>query len=299
MEQNKTFDAIIIGGSYAGLAAGLALGRSMRKVLIIDSGRPANRQTPHSHNFLTRDGITPAELSAIARAEVLQYPTVEMINDRVETVNGSDHNFLVATSSGAMLHTKKILFTTGIKDQMPDISGFADCWGISAIHCPYCHGYEYRGQNTGILINGDHAIEFADLIRNWTDQLIIFTNGEIKISLEHQQQIAKLNIQIVDKQIIQIEHDKGYMTSLVFKDGSKQNLNALYARLPFDQHSKIPADMGCDITTTGYIFTDEFQKTSLPGVYAAGDNTSMMRSVAGAVAAGSKAGAMLNRELIG
>ncbi|HEV7380061.1 MAG TPA: NAD(P)/FAD-dependent oxidoreductase, partial [Dyadobacter sp.] len=178
MTENKKWDVIIVGGSYAGLAAEMSLGRAIRNVLIIDSGKPCNAQTPHSHNFLSRDGITPAELATIAREQVLAYPSVQILNGTATSVSGTNGNFVVGTEAGQEFHTRKVLFATGVRDLIPEIPGVRECWGISVIHCPYCHGYEVRNEKTGIWINGSATLEFASLIRNWTPELTILTNGE-------------------------------------------------------------------------------------------------------------------------
>ena len=138
------FEVIIIGGSYSGLAAAMALGRSVRRVLIIDSGAPCNRFTPHSHNFITHDGEVPAVISAKAKAQVLAYPTVQFQEGIVTKADKTAQGFTVTTASGATYTAKKLFIATGVKDILPEINGLAACWGVSAIHCPYCHGYEYR-----------------------------------------------------------------------------------------------------------------------------------------------------------
>lgn len=283
---NQQFDVVIIGGSYAGLSAGMSLGRAIRNVLIIDSGNPCNKQTPHSHNFITHDGEKPAAIAAKAKEQVLKYPTIQFMEGKVTTVTGVNNNFIV----NGDIHTKKILFTTGVKDRMPDIEGFAECWGISVIHCPYCHGYEYRGQKTGIMANGEMATEFGTLITNWTDQLTIFTNGKSTM--------AEGNLNVVEKEIAKVIHKKGYIEQIEFKDGSTTALDALYAKIPFTQHSDIPGKLGCTINEHGFIVVDDFKKTTIPGIYAAGDNTTFMRSVSAAVAAGTLAGASIVKDLV-
>ena len=298
MEENDNYEVVIVGGSYAGLSAAMTLGRAIRRVLLIDSGKPCNIQTPHAHNFLTQDGNTPAAISASGKSQVMAYPTVQFLNDQVTVVHGVDNNFQLSTLGGKEVSTKKIIFATGIKDLMPDITGFADCWGISVIHCPYCHGYEYKGENTGILINGDSAIEFGLLVKNWTDRLTIFTNGRSTINQAHLTQLNAMEITVIEKKLRTIEHQDGYLANIIFDDGESQSLNALYARLPFEQHCQIPAKLGCVYNDLGYIRVDQFQKTSVPGIYAAGDNTSQLRSISSAVAAGSAAGAFINKELI-
>lgn len=298
MESNQKYDVIIVGGSYAGLSAALALGRAIRKVLVIDSGRPCNRQTPHSHNFLTQDGSKPADIAALAKSEVMQYPTVEFFDGEVEAVTGVDNDFDVFTANGKKLKAKKLIFSTGVRDLMPEIPGFAACWGISVIHCPYCHGYEYKDQVTGILADGNTAFEMSLLIRNWTKQLSVFTNGKSALTPEQREKLSAMNIHVVEKTVQEIVHVDGHLDQIRFTDGSHRILKALYARPAFEQHCAVPMEIGCGINTAGYIQIDEMQKTNVPGVFAAGDNTSRMRSVSGAVAAGGKAGAFINHELI-
>lgn len=298
MSDNKAYDVVIIGGSYAGLAAGMALGRSIRKVLIIDSGQPCNAQTPHSHNFITHDGSAPAEIAAQAKAQVLQYPTVRFLEDLAIAVSGTDPLFRVETAQNGVFTAKKLLFATGIKDLLPGIPGLASCWGISVIHCPYCHGYEYRGQRTGILINGNQASEFSMLLRNWTDKLSIFTNGPSEIPEQERMDILKRGITIDERIVAEVVHEEGMIKEIGFSDGSAQELDALYAKIPFIQHCPIPEALGCKLTIAGFIEVDECKRTSVHGVFAAGDNSWGMRSVSSSVGAGNLAGAFINHELI-
>ena len=298
-KENTTFDVVIIGGSYAGLSAAMALGRALRNVLVIDSGKPCNAQTPHSHNFITQDGEAPAAIAAKAKEQVMQYPTVQFLNDTAVAVTGENSNFSVSTSAGLTIHAKKLLFATGVKDIMPAIEGFAPCWGISVIHCPYCHGYEYKSQPTGILMNGDMAIDMAELIENWTSQLTIFTNGKSTISNSRLEQFLTLSqVQVVEKEIRSFQHIGGKLQYIEFADGSTQTLDALYARPAFIQQSNIPELLGCQFTEAGYLVVNDMQQTNIPGVYAAGDNITMRRAVSGAVATGGFAGAIINHELI-
>lgn len=298
MDTDTDFDVIIIGGSYAGLSAAMALGRSLRKVLILDAGKPCNEQTPHSHNFLTQDGETPAAISKKAKAQVSEYPTVQFFNDFALSGKKIENGFEIITKTGKTFNGKKLIFATGIKDVLPKIEGFAECWGITAIHCPYCHGYEVRKVKTGVLANGDGAFETAKLISNWTKELTIFTNGASELTTEQIQELNQRNIEVNEMSISSINHKNGYMESLNFSNGESETLKALYARVPFIQHSDIPTQLGCELNEHGYLSFDMFQKTSVPGVFAAGDNTTFMRSVAQAVYAGGAAGVGANMELI-
>ena len=292
------YEVIIIGGSYAGLSAAMALGRSLRRVLIIDSGLPCNRQTPHSHNFLTQDGKTPKEISAIAKLQIEQYDTVRSYNGLAVSGLKTEDGFEITCQTGEIFTAKKLIFATGVKDKMPDIPGFAECWGISVIHCPYCHGYEVKGQVTGILANGDFAAHYAQLIQHWTKDLTIFTNGISTLTPEQTAKIDKHNIQIIEKEINYLKHENGHIAQIVFSDHSTVSLKAIYSRPDFEQHCKIPELLGCELTEQGFLKVDMFQKTNVPNVFACGDNTSPMRSVANAVATGTMAGVVVNNGMI-
>lgn len=292
------FDVIIIGGSYAGLSAAMALGRSLKHVLVIDSGTPCNRQTPHSHNFITQDGATPAQIAALAKAEVLKYDTIRFCNAlataAVQTANG----FEVTISTGQQFAAKKLLFATGVNDQMPGIHGFAECWGISVLHCPYCHGYEVKNAILGLIGNGDAGYELCKLISNWSRELILFTNGPSTLTEAQQAKLTKHHIAIIETPIDSFQHNNGYIHHILLQNGTLKPVDAVFARVPFQQQCLLPQYLGCEITETGHIKTDDFQKTTVPGIYAAGDNATMYRSVPAVVAAGSKAGAFINKELI-
>jgi thioredoxin reductase len=291
-------DVIIIGGSYAGLSAAMALGRSLRTVVIIDSGKPCNRQTPHSHNFITQDGETPLSIFSKAKTQVLVYPTVQFFGELALDGKKTNDRFEIRTDAGHIFTGKKVLFATGVTD-IPHIQGIAECWGISVLHCPYCHGYEVRNQHIGIIGNGDMGFDLVRLLRNWTTHLTLFTNGISTLTHHQRDKLQSHQIDIIEKEISSLAHTNGQVESLQFSDNTTHDrINAVFTRLPFQQHCMIPQELGCEMTEQGFIKTDMMQKTSLHGVYAAGDNTTMMRSVSAAVAAGTVAGAAINREMI-
>ncbi|WPP50193.1 NAD(P)/FAD-dependent oxidoreductase [Catalinimonas niigatensis] len=298
MTANRNFEVIIVGGSYAGLSAAMALGRSMRKVLIIDSGKPCNRQTPHAHNFITQDGHTPRQIAETAKEQVLKYDTIQFYTGLA--INGvkTAHGFEIKTQSGEVFYAKKLLFTTGVTDQMPDIMGFSDCWGISILHCPYCHGYEVKGEIIGLIGNGELGFEFCRMLSNWSNKLVLFTNGKSTLTPEQTEKINSHDIQIIENEILAFEHQKGHIQNIKLKDAEKKQVSAVFAKVGFEQHCEIPEQLDCEITEQGFIKVDDFYKTTIPGVYAAGDNTSMFRALSLATAAGTKAGAFINRELI-
>lgn len=299
MKKDQVFDTIIIGGSYAGLSAAMALGRSLRSVLIIDSGTPCNRQTPHSHNFLTQDGKTPAEISAIAREQVAQYDTIEFLADSVTMAKQVNELFVVDTANQMRYQARKLIIATGIRDIMLEIPGFAECWGISVIHCPYCHGYEFRGKRTGILVPEDPAaaLHLSGLVKNLTPHVTLFTHGKTPFDASQLMNFKERNIQVNTNKISEILHQDGNLKQLQLENGETVVIDALYARVPFELHHTIAEQLGCIKTEMGLLQVDPFQKTTVSGVYACGDIANPMRAVASAVYSGNLAGAMVNMAL--
>lgn len=295
--QKHFYDVVIIGGSYAGLSAAMALGRSLRDVLVIDSGQPCNRQTPHSHNFLTQDGETPAEISALARQQVEQYHSVQFMNGLASAGRKIEEGFEIDTRDGKTFRAKKLIIATGVRDLMPDIKGFAECWGISAIHCPYCHGYENKSKRTGIMMKGDHAAHFVPLIFNLSKDVVFFTQGKHDVDPDFLKKMKQKGIEVIDTPMSEIVHQDGSMSEVILKAGKKVRLDALYAPVPFEQSTDIPASLGCELTEQGHIKVDMMNATTVPGVYACGDSIIPFRAVAQAVSSGNLAGAALNREL--
>lgn len=298
MTEQKHFEVIIVGGSYSGLSAAMSLGRSLRQVLVIDSGLPCNRQTPHSHNFITHDGEKPAVISAKAKLQVDFYTTVQFYNGLAISAIKTENGFEIKTESGLTFTSRKVLFATGVKDLLPDIKGFAECWGISVLHCPYCHGYEVKKEKTAIIANGEMGFEFAKLISNWTKDLRLLTNGKSTLTEEEIKILQQHKIEILEDEIDSFEHENGNIQNIIFKNQSKISVKAIYTRPPFGQHCHLPEALGCELTQQCLIKIDAFQKTNIPGVFASGDSVIQARSVAMAVSSGSFAGASINKEFI-
>ncbi|MFA6248890.1 MAG: NAD(P)/FAD-dependent oxidoreductase [Mucilaginibacter sp.] len=292
------YEVIIIGGSFAGLSAAMALGRSVRRVLVIDNADPCNKKAPHSHNFLTNDGAAPADITLAARRELAAYKTVKMMTDTVENVVQIDEGFKVTTTKAQTFTTQKVLIATGLKDIMPKIPGFAGCWGTSIIHCPYCHGYEVYQEKLAVFGNGDEGFEFAKLINNWSRNVTLFTNGVSTLNPGQEQKLKEHGINIIQTKINAIDCVNNQVQAIKLKDGTEYAIQAIFARVPFKQHTDIPQQLGCALTEQGHIQTDNFCATTIPGVYAAGDNSSPLRGVANAVANGMMAGVFINKALI-
>ena len=298
MTNTNNFDVIIIGGSFAGLSAAMSLGRALRNVLVIDSGLPCNRQTPHSHNFITQDGKTPKQIATLAKEQVSQYKTIKFYSGAAINAIKKEKRFQVKTEAGDLFHSRKLIIATGLKDIMPGIQGFAECWGISVIHCPYCHGYEVRNEKTGILGNADYGFEFSRLVSNWTKDLTLYTNGKSTLPPERVEKLREHNISIVENEIHSFEHTNGQIKNIVFSDHSKTSITAIYARPLSTQHSEIASQLGCELTEQGRVKVDPSQLTTVDGVFACGDCATSSRDIALAVSSGVIAGGTCNKELI-
>lgn len=301
-KSRSSYDAIIVGGSYAGLSAAMTLGRSKRSVLIVDSGEPCNRQTPHAHNLITHDGSTPASIALKAKEQTLAYPTVQFVSAKATVLSGNDGSFTIQTSSGEAYHAKKVLLATGLRDVPLSIEGFAECWGISVLHCPYCHGYEVKDKTLAVIGNGDMGFEFTRLIHHWSNNLTVLTNGAPALTEEQSVKISTHGIQIISTPITRFVHQGGQIQHIVFEDGRTQSFDAVFSRSGRAHHSDLHTMIGCELASggmyDGLIQTDDFARTSVAGIYAAGDNASPMRSLSSAMAAGNKAGAFINHDLI-
>jgi thioredoxin reductase len=298
MFDNNNFEVTIIGGSYSGLSAAMCLGRALRNVLIIDSGMPCNEQTPHSHNFLTQDGKTPKQIATLAKEQVSQYKTIKFYNGLAVSGAKTANGFRINTQTNELFYSRKLIISTGRKDIMPGIKGFAECWGISVIHCPYCHGYEVKNEKTGIVGNGDYGFEFSRLVYNWTKDLTLYTNGKSKLTKEQTDKLTEHGIPIIEKEIDYFEQVNGQIQNIIFIDNSKTSIKAIYARPAFKGHSEIAEQLGCELTEQGLIKVDESQKTTINGVFACGDISNSSRDISLAVASGATAGGACNKEII-
>eukprot|EP00523_Entomoneis_sp_CCMP467_P015617 CAMPEP_0168783300 /NCGR_PEP_ID=MMETSP0725-20121227/9613_1 /TAXON_ID=265536 /ORGANISM="Amphiprora sp., Strain CCMP467" /LENGTH=325 /DNA_ID=CAMNT_0008833269 /DNA_START=25 /DNA_END=999 /DNA_ORIENTATION=- len=315
----KVYDVLIVGGSSAGWSAALCLGRSLRSVLVLDSNQPCNRFTPHSQNFLTRDGEAPGTIRQIAMDQVLNIygETVEYQGDVVVTqgknlTTESGTLFELTTDAGTVFQGKKVVFATGVKDMLATtIEGFEDCWGVSIIHCPYCHGYEHKERPTAVLLHNPEAkqaMKMIPLVKNVVGPnhpLTMLTNGKLPAELgfdaTHLEKLEQHNIVVITQPVKKIVHEKGYLSKVHFEQGAEQQhleISVMYALVKTEQACRVPIDdLGCNVDEMGYVAVDPMQKTSVPGIFACGDNTTFLRQIAKAVSAGNICGAIVNMEL--
>jgi thioredoxin reductase len=291
------FDVVIIGGGPAGLSAGLTLGRFRRSVLICDGQHPRNAKSTGVHGFLSRDGIHPQELLQIAREQLTPYSTVQIRAQEVIDIVQSDGTFNVYLQDGTCESTKKVLLATGVKDILPSIEGIDALFGQSVFHCPYCHGWEARDKAIAIVANGDTAIHFSKLLHSLSRDLVICTNGSPEIGSSERLQLDRLGIQIIETPILRLKRQDAILEGLEFTDGRTLQRDVIFVRPAQQQHSPLPAKLGCTMTAQGYVNVDEQGKTSIDGVYAAGDLASPMQQVVHAASRGAATAAFINAEL--
>lgn len=298
MKNIQQFDVAIIGGASAGLAAALILGRSIRKTVVFDTGEPRNKPAAHAHNVFTRDGVSPLEILAIAKEQLKAYPTVSVAQDRVVSAAKENGAFRLETASGGTVVVRKLILATGVKDVLPEIAGIQALWGNKVIHCPYCHGFEVRNTPVALIGNDDMVFHQTGLIYNLNKDLTIFTNGKCAFSEEQQAKLQKQGIGLIETTVTAIE-DEGDGIRIILADGTEHRRQAAYVKAVRMQfHTELAVQLGCELEEAGSIKVDEFQQTTVPGVFAAGDVAHpMMHQVMAAVAAGSKAGAMCNGQM--
>jgi len=292
------FDVIIVGGSAAGLSAALVLGRACRRVLVCDTGKPRNAIAHASHSFLTRDGIKPTELLQIARDQLRPYQSVQFREVEVTQINPYPNHFEVTLGNGEQATARKLLLATGVIDELPEIEGFREFWGNSIFHCPYCHGWEVRNQPFALLGSGQIGFELAVLLKGWSDDLVLCSNGAAELDEEKRQLLARHNIPIYEEKILKVEGQNGQLERIVFVNGDTLPRKIIFFRPHQRQHSDFPQKLGCEFDSNGFVKVDEFGQTSLPNVYVAGDMSHLKQQITFAVSTGATAAAAINHALL-
>lgn len=289
------YDVIVIGGSYAGMAAALQLLRARRTVLIIDAGKRRNRTATHSHGFLGQDGVDPAELARAARAQLMAYPTLTWLDGDAERATGTKDEFRV-TSHGKAYSAKRLLFATGVLDQLPEIPGVLERWGRSVFHCPYCHGYELDQGRIGVIATGPMSIHQAQLLAEWGDTTF-FTNGAFELDGTSAVELSNRSVSIETTPVARIEG----RADVVLTDGRQLTFEGLFTAPRNRPATPIAEQLGCELVETPMgtqIWTSETKETSLSGAFACGDVARVPHSVSLAVGDGAWAGAQLHRSLV-
>ncbi len=264
------YEAIVIGGGPAGLSAALVLGRQRRRVLVVDEGRPRNRPATEMHMYLGRDGKPPAMLLADGRAEIAAYPTVEFREERVVRAEGKLGDFVLTLADGAEERAARLLLATGVTDRPIDVPGLAELWGRGVFHCPFCHGYETNGKTIAVIGNGPEAMLAGYVADRYSDDVVLCPNGPADLPEPVAAALAARNVTINPVPLAAVEGEPDALT-LRFADGAGLDRQAVYHRAPTHPNTALAADLGCELLGDGCVQVDEYGRTSIAGVYAAGD----------------------------
>lgn len=296
--RNDICDVAIVGGGPAGLSAALILGRCCRRVMLFDAGRPRNSVSPELHGFLTRDCEHPGDLRRLGRAQLERYETVTVRDVAVEDALGKDGHFIVTTEDGATVRTRKLLLASGVKDELPEIEGFAATYGVSAFHCPYCDGWERRGQAIAVLGTGTKGQALALELLGWSKDVVLCTNGPHELDDEERASLDRNGIGVEERPIARLESEDGRLSEIVFAEGPPLPRQALFFSAPTNQSSGIASALGCEFNERGSVRTSSYEKTNVAGLYVAGDASHHVELAIVAAAEGAMAAFAINAELL-
>ncbi|RST85299.1 NAD(P)/FAD-dependent oxidoreductase [Aquibium carbonis] len=292
-------DVIIVGGSYAGLSAAMQVARARRKVLVIDAGQRRNRFSETSHGFLGRDGHAPGAIASEAQGQLLAYPTVEFISGAAIAASGEIDAFRVDLADGSTVEGRRIVLATGVEDVLPDVPGLAAQWGIGAMTCPYCHGYELNRGRIGVLASGPMSLHQAAMLPEW-GQTTLLANGVFDPADPQLADLAERGVAMEFATVAAVEGEPGSPV-VVLSDGRRLPMDGLFVATRTRIVTPLPQMLGCAIAEGPqgpYVATDAMKATTVPGVFACGDVASPMASVAISVGHGALAGAAVHRSII-
>jgi thioredoxin reductase len=290
----STYDVAIVGGGGAGLSAALVLGRARRSVVVIDAGAPRNAPATAMHGFLSRDGVAPAELLRHGREEATNYG-VDFALDRVVS---AEPGFSVQLAEGGTLEARRLLIATGASDELPEIDGVRERWGRDFLHCPYCHGWEVRDQPLGVLGTGTGSVEHAQLIRQWSDDLVFFTHTYDLTAAEREQLQAR-GILIIDAEVRALVVQDDRLKGVVLRDGRTVERAALFIRPDIRPRLHgLAEQLGLELDATGFVRVDTGGRTTVAGVWAAGNVSNPRAQVITAAGEGSAAAIAINADLV-
>jgi thioredoxin reductase len=300
---NENYDVVVVGAGAAGLAGAVALARSRRPVLVVDAGEPRNAPASHVHNFLTRDGTPPAQIYATGREEVARYGG-QFETGRVTALSRDGERFAVQIGDRART-ARRLLIATGLRDELPAVPGLAERWGIDVLHCPYCHGWEVRDQEIGILATGPGAVHQALLFRQLSQHVTVLAHTAPELTHEEREQFAALGIAVIEGTVVQVEAEDDGLAGVKLADGTRVPLDALIVAPRMTANAELLAPLGLtpdEVTSGGHVFGSQIQAdpsgaTSVPGVWVAGNLASIQAQVISSAAAGLAAGAAINADL--
>lgn len=291
------YDVVVIGGGAAGLSAALVLSRARRKVLVVDSGTPRNAPAAHLHGFLSRDGLAPGELLALGRDEVTGYGGEILDGTVTELVPAGRSGFWVLLSNGQRVSARRLLVATGLRDELPDIPGLRDRWARDVLHCPYCHGYEVRDQQLGVLGGSPDAAHYAQIVRQWAADVVFFVSTGTLTVVERSQLVARA-IGIVEGTVKQVLVEDDSLRGVEMDDGRTIPRGALFVPPRFVPHNDLLVGIGCDLDEGGWVTAETSGHTTVRGLWVAGNLANPRAQIISAAGEGSAAAMAINADLV-
>ena len=300
---DTSWECIIVGGGAAGLSAALVLGRARRRVLVVDAGQQSNLAALGIGGLLGHDGRSPAELYELGRKELQRYPSVEVRRGEARAAARHEDGFVVELADGTHERTRRVLLATGMEYRSRSVPGLAELWGRSVFHCPFCHGWEVRDQPLAVLAQGERAMHMARLLRGWSDDVVVLTNGTGDLPADIRTCLHAGRVRVDERPIAHLASADGELEAVVFADGSRLPRRGLLVAGTVHQRTGLAAQLGVAFAAAGPVSAeavevDPLYRTSVPGVFAAGDVCAQMPQVAAAIAAGSGAAASVVQSLI-
>ena len=290
-------DVVVIGGGAAGLSAALVLARARRTVAVVDAGAPRNAPAAHMHGFLSRDGLPPQDLLAVGRDEMTSYGGTLIDGSVAATTRCADGGFEVRLDDGSVLAARRVLVATGLHDVLPDIPGVRERWGRDLLHCPYCHGYEVRDQPLGVLGGTTEAVQHAQLVRQWSSDVVLFPHTDTPTA-HQREQLAAREIRVVEGTVQRLLVEDDQLTGVELEHGRVVRRTAVFVRPRFVPSTDLLVSLGCDLDDDGWVRTDAVGRTTVPGVSVAGNVANPRAQVITAAGEGSSAAIALNADLV-
>lgn len=288
------YDVAVVGGGAAGLSGALVLGRARRRVAVVDAGAPRNAPAEHMHGFLSRDGMPPRDLLTAARVELGGYD-IELIDDRVVEI---EDGFSLRLAGGRVLKARRLLIATGAVNELPDIPGARERWGRDFLHCPYCHGWEVRDRPIGVLATSPGSVEYAHLLRQWSDDLVFFAHSS-PVAAGERAALEARGIQVVNGLVTRFAIVDDHLDSVQLADGRAIPRAAVFIRpWPRPRADGLIDSLGCDVNPDGSVQVNATGRTSVPGVWAAGNVANPRAQVITAAGEGSAAAIAINADLV-
>jgi thioredoxin reductase len=292
------YDVVIVGGGAAGLSAALVLARARRRVLVVDSGDPRNAPAAHLHGFLSRDGLPPGDLLDAGRAEVLGYGG-EVVNDLVTGAARHDSDRVVLELAGGRhVSARRVLVATGLRDELPDIPGLRERWARDVLHCPYCHGWEVRDRRLGVLGSASpETVRYAQIVRQWASDVLLFVPAGT-LTGRQRSELAARDIGVVEGDVAAVVVTGGALSGVEMTDGRTVPRDALFVPPRFVPSTDLLIDLGCDLDDDGWVVRDSSGRTSVPGVWVAGNVANPRAQLITAAGEGSAAAIAINADLV-